>query len=198
MQGSPSALQPLGQVRGLATAVPAPLGGCRQRVGDDRQHHRARPSAQCRRPKKAGEDHAIGRSRGGLSTKIHTLVDALGNPVSFHLTGGEVHDLVGADHLVPDMRSDLLIADKAFDADERVVAPLKAAGKDAVIPPKANRRTPRTFDRDLYALRHRIENFFAKRKQFRAIAARYDKPPETSWQPYISPQAPSGSIDDRP
>jgi hypothetical protein len=72
-------------------------------------------------PKKAGEDQAIGRSRGGLSTKIHTLVDALGNPLDFFLTGGEAHDLVEADHLLPTMAADTLIADKAFDADERVL-----------------------------------------------------------------------------
>ena len=69
-------------------------------------------------PKKVGVDQAIGRSRGGLSTKIHTLVDALGNPIGFHLTGGEAHDLVGADALLPDMEADMLLADKAFDADE--------------------------------------------------------------------------------
>jgi transposase len=125
--------------------------------------------------KEAGEDQAIGRSRGGLSTKIHTLVDALGNPVGFHLTGGEAHDLVGADHLLPEMQADKLIADKAFDADERVIKPLAAAGKTAVIPPKANRREPRDFDRHVYKERHLIENFFAKLKQFRAIATRYDK-----------------------
>ena len=51
-----------------------------------------------------------------MSTKIHTLVDALGNPVGFHLTGGEAHDLVGADALLPDMRANMLLADKAFDA----------------------------------------------------------------------------------
>ena len=78
-----------------------------------------------------------------MSTKIHALVDALGNPVNFFLTGGEAHDLVGADHLLPSMQADTLIADKAFDADERVIAPLAAAGKTAVIPPKANRRLPR-------------------------------------------------------
>jgi transposase len=110
-----------------------------------------------------------------LSTKIHTLVDALGNPVGFHLTGGEAHDLVGADELLPDMAADVLIADKAFDADKRVIEPLAAAGKTAVIPSKANRKQPREFDRDLYAAWHLIENFFAKLKQFRAIATRYDK-----------------------
>jgi transposase len=103
------------------------------------------------------------------------LVDALGNPVGFHLTGGEVHDLVGADELLPDMRASVLLADKAFDADERVIKPLLAAGKKVVIPSKANRKAPRKLDRHLYAERHLIENFFAKLKQFRAIAARYDK-----------------------
>jgi len=110
-----------------------------------------------------------------LSTKIHTLVDALGNPVGFHLTGGEAHDLVGADELLPDMEAKTLIADKAFDADERVIQPLAAAGKTAVIPSKTNRKQPRKFDRHLYGARHLIENFFAKLKQFRAIATRYDK-----------------------
>ena len=125
--------------------------------------------------KKAGEDQAIGRSRGGLSTKIHALVDALGNPVGFFLTGGEVHDLVGADHLLPTMEADTLIADKAFDADARVLEPLAAAGKTAVIPPRTNRTSPRDYDRELYGVRHLIENFFAKIKQFRAIATRYEK-----------------------
>ena len=73
------------------------------------------------------------------------------------------------------MQAETLIADKAFDADARVIAPLVAAGKTAVIPPKANRRLPRDFDRELYKACHLIENFFAKLKQFRAIATRYDK-----------------------
>jgi transposase len=103
------------------------------------------------------------------------MVDALGNPVGFFLTGGEAHDLVGADHLLPEMQADMLIADKAFDADERVLAPLAAAGKAVVIPPRANRRERRRFDRHIYKERHLIENFFAKLKQFRAIATRYDK-----------------------
>ena len=110
-----------------------------------------------------------------MSTKIHALVDAVGNPVGFHLTGGEAHDLVGADHLLPDMEADILIADKAFDADKRLIQPLKAAGKTAVIPPKSNRKQPRDLDKHLYAARHLIENFFARLKQFRAIATRYDK-----------------------
>lgn len=103
------------------------------------------------------------------------MVDALGNPVGFVLTGGQAHDLTGADYLLPAMEAGTLIADKAFDADKRVLEPLAAAGKAAVIPPKANRVAKRDYDRDLYKARHLIENFFAKLKQFRAIATRYDK-----------------------
>ena len=73
------------------------------------------------------------------------------------------------------MDADTLIADKAFDADTRVVELLATAGKATVIPPKANRKVARDYDRDLYKARHLIENFFAKLKQFRAIATRYDK-----------------------
>jgi len=102
-------------------------------------------------------------------------VDALGNPVGFHLTGGQEHDLAGADALLPELEAETLMADKAFDADERVLEPLAEAGKTAVIPPRKTRKTPRAFDKDLYKARHLIETFFAKLKQFRAIATRYDK-----------------------
>jgi transposase len=68
----------------------------------------------------------------------------------------------------------VLIADKAFDAEERVLGPLARTGKTAVIPPRTNRKNPRLYDSDLYKARHLIENFFAKLKQYRAIATRYD------------------------
>ena len=77
--------------------------------------------------------------------------------------------------MLPDLAAGILIADKAFDAEERVIEPLEQAGKMAVIPPKANRKNPRPYDRELYKARHLIENFFCKLKQFRGIATRYDK-----------------------
>jgi len=125
--------------------------------------------------KKSGQNEAIGRSKGGLSTKIHALVDALGNPLAFMLTPGQAHDLEGADALLPQMAADTLLADKAFDADKRVIEPLLAAGKTAVIPPKSNRKIQRDYDKETYKARHLIENFSCKLKQFRAIATRYDK-----------------------
>src|SRR5829696_2663532 len=168
-------LQPLGQGWRVGAGVPARGGRCRQRVRHDRLNHRAGSSARGRRPQKAGPDQAIGRSKGGLTTKIHALVDALGHPTGFHLTRGQEHDLAGADALLPALEAETLIADKAFDTDQRVLAPLAEAGKAAVIPPRKTRTTPRAFDKDLYKARHLIENFFAKLKQFRAIATRYDK-----------------------
>ena len=110
-----------------------------------------------------------------MSTKIHATVDALGNPTGFHLTEGQACELDGADVLLPQIRASTVIADKGFDADERVIVPLEKAGKSIVIPPKANRKHKRDYDKELYKARHLIENFFAKLKQFRAIATRYDK-----------------------
>jgi len=99
----------------------------------------------------------------------------LGNPLDFILTPGQAHDLEGADALLPDMAAETLLADKAFDADERVIEPLLARGKTFVIPPKSSRKVQRDFDKDAYKARHLIENFFCKLKQYRAIATRYDK-----------------------
>ena len=110
-----------------------------------------------------------------MSTKIHATVDALGNPTGFALTGGQASDLAGADELLPGVVASTVIADKSYDAEARVLAPLRQAGKEAVIPPKRNRQDQREYDRHLYRARHLIENFFCQLKQFRAIATRYDK-----------------------
>jgi transposase len=110
-----------------------------------------------------------------LTTKIHATVDALGNPTGFHLTPGQAHDLDGADVLLKDTAAATVIADKAYDAHKRVIEPLQRAGKMVVIPCLSTRRHQRSHDRHLYKARHLIENFFARLKQYRAIATRYDK-----------------------
>jgi transposase len=99
----------------------------------------------------------------------------LGNPLAFLLTPGQAHDLEGADAFLPQLAADALLADKAFDADKRVIDPLLAAGITPVIRSVAGRKVRRPYDRDLYEARHLIENFFCRLKQFRAIATRYDK-----------------------
>jgi len=104
-------------------------------------------------------------------------VDALGNPTGFHLTPGQAHDLEGADVLLKATATAAatVIADKAYDAHKRVIEPLQKAGKAVVIPCLSTRRSQRSHDRHLYKARHLIENFFARLKQYRAIATRYDK-----------------------
>src|ERR1700716_1816036 len=145
----------------------------RQRIHDDRRLYRARSPAQCWRSKKNGPQ-AIGRSRGGLTTKIHALVDALGNPVELMLTPGQAHDLTCAESLLEGVDPEALLGDKAYDADS-LIDTLAQRGITAVIPPKANRKVPRACDFALYCERNLIERFFNKLKHFRAIATRYDK-----------------------
>jgi len=103
------------------------------------------------------------------------VVDALGNPIAFHLTGGQASELAGADALLAAIAAPVVLADKGYDAEARVLAPLREAGKTAIIPPQRSRKIQRAYDRDLYQARHLIENFFCKLKQYRAIATRYDK-----------------------
>ena len=132
--------------------------------------HQHSAGAQKKRP--GPSDRA---QQGRIEYQIHAMVDALGNPTAFFLTAGQAHDLEGADALLPHMQAETLLADKAFDADQRVIEPLLAAGKQFVIPPKSNRKVRRTFDREMYKARHLMENFFCKLKQYRAIVTRYDK-----------------------
>jgi transposase len=111
-----------------------------------------------------------------VGEKLRLVLASLSELAAFVLDFVEqAHDLEGADALLPQMKADILLADKAFDADERVIEPLLAAGKTPVIPPKSNRKTPRQFDKEIYKARHLIENFICKLKEFRAIATRYDK-----------------------
>ncbi|BFU89465.1 MAG: hypothetical protein NTAFB01_06520 [Nitrospira sp.] len=111
-----------------------------------------------------------------MTTKIHASCDALGNPRGFHLTPGQAHDLEGADALLPGILAaiEALLADKAYDAQERVLDRWQKAGVTTVIPPKSNRTEQRAYDQDMYQARHLIENFCATLKQYRAITTRSD------------------------
>ena len=109
-----------------------------------------------------------------MTTKIHALVDALGNPVEARLSAGQDHDLTCAQPLIEALEPDALIADKAFDADAFIAA-LSDRAIVPVIPSKSNRRTPRACDFVLYCERNLVERFFNKLKHLRAIATRYDK-----------------------
>jgi len=109
-----------------------------------------------------------------LTTKIHALVDALGNPVAFSLTPGQASDLSQAEPLLEDFTPEAFLADKAYDADRLILA-LETRGIKPVIPPKANRLVQRHCDFALYRERNLVERFFNTIKHFRAVATRYDK-----------------------
>lgn len=117
-----------------------------------------------------GKNQAIGRSKGGLSTKIHARTDALGNPTGFYFTDGQVHDLNGSDVLLDLSLSQTWLMDKAYNSRDRVIDPILEAKGQVVMPAKSNSIDQRDYDRNLYKARHLIENFFAKLKQYRAIA----------------------------
>jgi transposase len=119
-------------------------------------------------------DEAIGRSRGGLTTKIHVVVDALGNPLVVSLTAGNVHDICQAESLLAQVKPKALLADKGYDADSFVTS-LESRGIQVVIPPKSNRIIQRDCDFALYCERNLVERFFNIIKHFRAIATRYEK-----------------------
>ena len=106
---------------------------------------------------------AIGRSRGGLTTKIHALVDALGNPCALMLTPGQDHDLTCAEPLLVNADPRALIGDKAYDADA-LLDTLAQRAITPVIPPKANRKVQRACDYALYCERNLVERFFNKLK----------------------------------
>ncbi len=109
-----------------------------------------------------------------MTTKNVALVDALGNLIRFLLLPGQAHDVIGLVPLIRDALFDVLLADKAFDADW-LLRDLDWRGATAVIPPKANRKHKRDYDTEVYKWRHLVENYFAKIKEFRGIATRYDK-----------------------
>jgi len=118
----------------------------------------------------------LGRSRGGFGTKIHILVDALGNPVDFILTAGQEADVTQAEPLIEAHNAQAYILDKAYDSDA-VVAAAKRQGAEAVIPSKKNRKVKREYDKDLYKDRVKVEWFINLIKQYRRVATRYEKTP---------------------
>jgi transposase len=117
----------------------------------------------------------MGRSRGGLTTKIHALVDANGLPIAIKLTEGQAHDgRSAADMLHGVLAGQILLADRAYDSNT-LRDTMAARGAWANIRPVARRVDPPAFSPFLYRYRNLVERFFNKLKHFRAIATRYEK-----------------------
>lgn len=120
----------------------------------------------------------MGRSRGGLTTKIHALVDAEGLPIALKLTEGQAHDGRSAQDMLVDMtEGQILLADRAYDSDG-LRRNLAERGAWANVKPMPNRKNVPAFSPFLYRYRNLVERFFNKLKHFRAVATRYDKSPE--------------------
>jgi len=120
------------------------------------------------------KNEAIGRSVGGLTTKIHCLAESHGNPKSLLLTGGNIHDIVVAKEILGKEISNAVMGDKGYDSDS-FRADIESKGAIAVIPYKRNRKRRKSIDMILYGARHCIENLFSKIKHFRSVATRYEK-----------------------
>ena len=117
----------------------------------------------------------MGRSRGGLTTKIHALVDASGLPITLKLTEGQAHDGRSAADMFESVRQgNVLLADRAYDSDA-LRQRLAQRGAWGNIRPMPHRVDPPVFSKWVYKQRNAVERFFNKLKHFRAIATRYEK-----------------------
>jgi transposase len=120
------------------------------------------------------QDQALGRSRGGFSTKIHILVDGLGNPLRVCLTAGQRHDSTQAQTLLEGYRCTYVIADRGY-ASATLRDWIIQQGATPVIPPHQSSRHPYEYDTWLYRERHLAECFINKIKHFRRVFSRFDK-----------------------
>ena len=142
-----------------------------------RQHDSTGPRLG-RRCKRGQHRQALGRSRGGFSTKIHLKTDLDGNPLDFHLTRGEASDSTQFEtslNIGPDIRPRIAITDKGYDSRTNRAA-ARARGITPVIPRRENsKQRGRFFPKRLYKLRVRIEQTIGKLKRFKRVAMRCDK-----------------------
>jgi transposase len=167
-------LQPLVSPRHLeARFRSAGIEIARQSVSD--RQHDCESSPRGERRKRGEKNQAIGISRGGRTTKIHAIVDSKGRPLSFTVTGGQVHDSQVVEEILNTPRPPLAVtADKAYDS-EKVRQQIRDEGALPVIPNRSNATRKAYCPKRFYRRRHKIENFFCRIKDWRRIATRYDK-----------------------
>jgi transposase len=163
----------LGEGGRLAAVVRRRLGRARHGIRHGGRDHCQSPPPRAGR-KRGTQSQAIGRSKGGLTTKILALTDALGNLVRFVLLPGQRFDTVGVPPLIDGLAFGALIADTAFDSNA-LIADLDARGAKVVIAQHPRRSSPLDIDGAMYTWRHLIENLFCKLKEFKRIALRADK-----------------------
>src|SRR4029077_11484192 len=165
-------LQSLAQGWRVGSTFGCGVKGLRWRHPDDRLLQHPRASARRQHPKKADRSRCMGRSRGGLTTKIHALVDACGLPIALKLTEGQAHDGRAAQDMLGTVgRGDVLVADRAYDSNA-LRDTLAARGARANVRAIPTRLKPPLFNERLYRKRNLVETFFNKLRHFRAVATR--------------------------
>src|SRR3984893_2028725 len=172
------ALHPLEQARRMGCSLrDAGKSRASRRRGTCHRFDDRAGAPACSRRKRGNQNReALGRSRGGFSTKIHLRTNAKGDPLTFDVTGGEAHEVKGYDALMRlhDANPSKLLGDKGYDSDD-IRRDLIDRGIEPVIPPRSNRKTPIEYDREAYKRRNLIERCVNRLKQFRRIATRYEK-----------------------
>ena len=153
---------------------PCQTGRCSRAI-TDRRHPSKSPSHGGKPAKKRDVPRAIGRTKGGLNTKLHAVCDGLGRPVALLLSGGQMSDYEGARALLEHLPScKHMLGDRGYDANWFRQG-LKNKGIAPCIPPRKNRKAHIPYDKTLYKQRHKIKNMFGRIKDWRRIATRYDR-----------------------
>lgn len=151
------------------------VGGCRiDRITEHRQHD-LKGTPLCRGRKRGAQEQAIGRSRGGRTTKIHAVADASCHLIGFDLTSGQTGDIRPAPGLIDKLpQAAQVLADTAYDND-KFRELLIARGSAPVIKPNPTRKKIPPFDQAAYKARNIIERAFSHLRDWRRVAPRYDK-----------------------
>ncbi|WP_183969538.1 IS5 family transposase [Sagittula marina] len=150
----------------------------RKTVMIDATYLKAHRTASSLRFEKGGRGRLIGRTKGGMNTKVHAVTDANGRPIKFFMTAGQVSDYTGAAALLSNLpEAEWLLADRGYDADWYREA-LRDKGIKPCIPGRKSRGKPVKYDKRRYTRRNRIEIIFGKLKDRRRVATRYDRCPK--------------------
>lgn len=158
----------------LFSGIELPLAGSRRFL--DSTHVKVHRCAS--NPPGGQASQAMGRTKGGMNTKIHAVVDEAAQPMRLFVTAGNEADISHAKTMAEEIPAGMLVGDKGYDSDafRRWLAD---RGIQACIPPRANRRHPASYSKPSYRKRHLVENFFERIKNFRRVSTRYDKLAET-------------------
>ena len=158
----------------LFSGIELPLVGSRRFL--DSTHVKVHRCASNPRGGQAAQ--AMGRTKGGMNTKIHAVVDEAAHPIRLFLSAGHEADVSQAQTMAEKIPGAMLVADKGYDSDA-FRQWLLDRGIKPCIPPRSNRKNPSAYSKPSYRKRHVVENFFERIKNFRRVSTRYDKLAET-------------------